>query len=63
MATERFPAYSDETTPDGRRKRTIGPIVVRAVVMIVGMVLVTVLLMMGKVDASDLPAFRVLWPW
>ncbi len=59
MATEQFPAYSDETTPDGGRKRTIGPIVARASVLIIGMVFATVLLIMDKVDASDLPVFRV----
>jgi len=63
MAMPQHPAYSEETTPDGGRKRTIGPIVAWAVVMIVGMFLTTLLLLTNKISAADLSSFRMPWPW
>ena len=63
MATPQHPAYSEETTSDGGRKRTIGPIVAWAVVMIVGMFLTTLLLLTNKISAADLRSCHVPWPW
>jgi hypothetical protein len=62
MAREEPPAYREEKTPDGRRKREIGPVVVRAAVIIVAMILGTLLLVSGTLKPADLPNIRLPWP-
>jgi hypothetical protein len=62
MAREEFPAYHEEQTPDGRKKKVIGPVVVRAAVIIVAMILGTVLLISGTLKPADLPNIKLPWP-
>ena len=63
IAADQIPAFSEETTPDGGRKRVIGPIVAWAVVIIVAMLLGTVLLMTGTLKPDDLARIPMPRPW